>query len=151
MSNLKTDLHKTLVSFLFRNLALRTTNRNTEKVISEALFRVQVQRLDNGLDVALAFEVQQASIASMPVTSTISLASRSLFLGSNSIFKHTSLAGSQTATLQFLKNIADYIEHGQDVWYRVHDEGIEFLDGLEEPDARMQGPIMKSYRQVKHA
>lgn len=129
-------------------MALRTTNRQADKVISDALFRIQVQRTNNEDYVSLAFEVQQASICSTLDKSAISQASSSLFLGCNTIFKHSTLAGAQRASLQFLKNIADYLEHGEGVWYDVHDDGIEFLDGIEELDARAQGPKLKSFRQV---
>lgn len=115
-------------------------------MISDALFRIQVQRSENVDSVGRAFEVQQTSITKTLERSAISKASQSLFLGSNTIFKHSSLRDAQTSALQFLKSISDYLERGPNSWYIIHDEAIEFRDGDEEPDGKEEGPVKKSFR-----
>ena len=130
----------------FRNIALDTTNRQADTVIPDSLFRVQVQRCEREDWVSKSFEAQQASILNTLSSSQISRQSNSLFLGCNTIFKFDRLQKSQTASLQFLKGIADYIELGRDIWYCLHDDAIEFLDGDEELDSREPGPRKSSFR-----
>ena len=130
----------------FRNIALDTTNRQADTVIPDSLFRVQVQRCEREDWVSKSFEAQQASILNTLSSSQISRQSNSLFLGCNTIFKFDRLQKSQTASLQFLKGIADYIELGRDIWYCLHDDAIEFLDGDEELDSRETGPRKSSFR-----
>lgn len=67
-------------------------------------------------------------------------------LGGNTIISHKRMEKYKTATLSHLRRVADYLERGCGVWFKIHNEAVEFLDGDAEQDFRIQGPAKTSFR-----
>lgn len=89
------------------------------------------------LSSSTAFEIQQG---------TISRASNKERLGCNTIITNQRMERYGTATLSHFRRIADYLERETNVWYILHDDAIEFLDGDNEPDDRPEGPKKSCFR-----
>jgi len=56
------------------------------------------------------------------------------------------LKAHKTATLHHFRRIADFLEIGEGVWFKVHDGGVEFKDGKNCPDNYNSGPILTHFR-----
>lgn len=79
--------------------------------------------------------------------SSIRRASSGLRLGSNSYIPNSLMALYHTASLQHLKKISDYIEVGQEVWYKADECGLAFYDGQDErPETLQLGPRKSNFR-----
>ena len=120
----------------FRQISRRTSNRKSEHVITNALFRLSVQR-QHPAATRSSFEEQQ---------SLISRASQGLPLGQNTVIANNFLYTHQTAALTHLKRIGDYLELGPGVWYTAEDDAIVFRDGYGEPEYHPQGPSRMHFR-----
>ena len=73
-----------LLLFVYRELTLRTSNRHADTIISNAMFRLTVERMKKDLS-PNAFIIQDKKITKALEKSAISRASNGLFLGCNSI------------------------------------------------------------------
>lgn len=129
--------HHILCNINFRQLSLRTSNRKSEQVITNALFRLSVHRKNPAAATRSSFEVQQ---------SLISQASQGLSLGQNTAMTNEFLNAHQTASLTHLKRIGDYLELGPGTWYTVEDQAIVFRDGWREPEYHAEGPSRTHFR-----
>lgn len=85
-----------------------------------------------------AFEKQQSMISRASGTDPA--------IGRNTIISFRCLKERRTAALSHFCRILDYLERGDQAWYRLHDTAIEFLDGENEIDSRPEGPAKFSYR-----
>jgi len=66
--------------------------------------------------------------------SLVSKPARGINLGRNTMTEDQTFQDCTTAALVHLSRIADYIEHGPQIWYKVHESAIEFSDGSEESE-----------------
>lgn len=129
----------------FRNLTMRTSNRHANNIIASVMFRLAIER--DECTANTSFEDQQAHFTKMMKKSIISTASCGLRIGQNTIISHTSLSENLTASLNHLKRISDFIERGDGIWYKSHSNGaIEFFDGVENENQRVEGPRLTHFR-----
>ena len=120
----------------FRQISLRSSNRNADFVITNALFRLAVQRKYRE-ETSSSFELQQ---------STIAQAASGVAQGKNTTIPYSFLVSNRTAMLNHFRRIADYLELGPNVWYKVEDSVLTFLDGEGEPELRTEGPTLAHFR-----
>lgn len=114
-------------------------------MITNSLFRIAVQRKGNHTTAA-SFDTQNRRINDYAEKSIISKASTGVYLGRNTIVSHNKLAENTTASISHFKRVADFLELGDGVWYKVHPTAIEFLDGYHEPASRKEGPTLTHFR-----
>ncbi|KAF6027618.1 hypothetical protein EB796_014070 [Bugula neritina] len=126
-----------------RQLTLNTSNRRASSLITNCLFRIAMQRKKS----ETSYHNTEYNLLRVTAEkSLVSKAARGIYLGRNTIIKNQIFQDCQTAALVHLSRIADYIEHGPNIWYKVHDSAIEFLDGLDEPEYRAEGPKLTHFR-----
>ena len=115
------------------------------------MFRLSVERLKDK-NILTAFYKQQRQVLRMEQKkSHISNASSGLTkMGLNTVIPHAMLEQYQTASLEHLRQVSDYLELGQGVWYSSDDTAITFFDGADCPESRPEGPVKMHFRYGEH-
>ena len=115
------------------------------------MFRLSVERLKDK-NILTAFYKQQRQVFRMEQKkSHISNASSGLTkMGLNTVIPHAMLEQYQTASLEHLRQVSDYLELGQGVWYSSDDTAITFFDGADCPESRPEGPVKMHFRYGEH-
>lgn len=111
------------------------------------MFRLALQRKHE--NEMTAFEKQNARVEQEIKKSIISTSSDQLSLGRQTIYSFDMLAESPTSSLSHFYRISDFLELGENVWYKVEGNHIVFMDGSDDPDSRDEGPLMMHHRYDK--
>lgn len=78
--------------------------------------------------------------------SALTQAASGVAQGANTVISSSFLTSNKTATLNHFRRIADYLELGHGVWYKVENSTITFFDGATELDYRTEGPTLAHFR-----
>ena len=118
-----------------RSISLSTTNRRAENVVDNAILRFNAQQKDGMKEDS--FQRQDTSIRHQ---------AKLLPPRPNSSFTKQQIAYRPYLFQCHMQRVADFMEPGEGVWWKSHQNRVEFLDGPDEAEFKDAGPQLHYFR-----
>ena len=118
-----------------KHIGLRATNRKPENILPTILLCMQAKQ--NRGD-CLKSICQQDSMVSKAATHV------EKYTGTR--ISNAFITNRLSSWQAHLTRISSFLKHGKDIWWKVVEDGIQFLDGDNDPDFRPEGPQLLHFR-----
>lgn len=115
----------------------KLTNRRPGDIITPTLVRLQAEQNMMGTRQGNAMKAHESQISKYY---------KALPPFPNMVIPHRYILRKSREYQAHLESISDFLVCGEGVWWRHILEGVEFLDGPDEPNVRPEGPVLHHFR-----